>query len=271
MYQELVTLSLAKDPLRFTNNQCIWLLDHVGDPNSKIRDQLVYSLFARGFQTPGFTKHQKKLLADLATQRAQLFDGIDNPQSDKVFTRTFTALLGALFLDTDAREPFLTIKQRNTWLDWAINYLRLEQDWRGFIPEKGWAHAVAHGSDLASAAVAHPKVIPAQIKQALAIIPNILSWQKTPFLDDEKERLATIIQTASRSPQVQLKQITSVLAKTDQQRWADYDQNPSNLSAYYRLSAWKRILTSLYFIAPPLRPEVLPSIERYFRKMGYTE
>ncbi|EGF48112.1 hypothetical protein AAULR_02919, partial [Lacticaseibacillus rhamnosus MTCC 5462] len=92
---------------------------------------------------------------------------------------------------------------------------------------KGWAHAVAHGSDLASAAVTHPKVTPAQIKQALAIIPNILSRQKTPFLDDEEERLATIIQTASRSPQVQLKQISSVLAETDQQRWADYDQNPS--------------------------------------------
>ncbi len=97
MYQELVTLSLAKDPLHFTDNQCIWLLDHVGDPKSKIRDQLVYSLFARGFQTPGFRKDQRKLLADVATQRAQLFDGIDNPQSDKVFTRTFTALLGALF------------------------------------------------------------------------------------------------------------------------------------------------------------------------------
>lgn len=218
MYQELVTLSLAKDPLHFTDNQCIWLLDHVGDPKSKIRDQLVYSLFARGFQTPGFRKDQRKLLADVATQRAQLFDGIDNPQSDKVFTRTFTALLGALFLDADAREPFLTTRQRNTWLNWAVNYLRLEQDWRGFIPEKGWAHAVAHGSDLVSAAIAHPKVTPAQIKQALAIIPNILSRQKTPFLDDEEERLATIIQTASRSSQVQLKQISSVLAETDQQR-----------------------------------------------------
>lgn len=59
MYQELVTLSLAKDPLHFTDNQCIWLLDHVGDPNSKIRDQLVYSLLARGCQTPGFTKDQR--------------------------------------------------------------------------------------------------------------------------------------------------------------------------------------------------------------------
>ena len=110
-------------------------------------------------ETPGFTKDQRKLLADLATQRGAIFDGTDNPQSDKVFTRTFTALLGALFW-MQMLMNLLTIKQRHTWLDWAINYLRLEQDWRGFIPEKGWAHAVAHGSDLASTAVVHPKVTP---------------------------------------------------------------------------------------------------------------
>ncbi|VTZ84586.1 hypothetical protein [Lacticaseibacillus paracasei] len=58
MENELKKLLSMPDPLQFNQHQCEWLLDHISDPNAEIRDNLVYSLLARGFLTEGFTTAQ---------------------------------------------------------------------------------------------------------------------------------------------------------------------------------------------------------------------
>ncbi|MFT8775027.1 MAG: DUF2785 domain-containing protein, partial [Lacticaseibacillus paracasei] len=56
--------------------------------------------------------------------------------TEKVFTRTFTALLKVILLETDSSKPFLTDKQIQTWIDWVLKYLQVETDWRGYVSIK---------------------------------------------------------------------------------------------------------------------------------------
>ncbi|QPC18378.1 DUF2785 domain-containing protein [Lacticaseibacillus paracasei subsp. tolerans] len=53
-----------------------------------------------------------------------------------MFTRTFTALLKVILLETDSSKPFLTDKQIQTWIDWILKYLQVETDWRGYVSIK---------------------------------------------------------------------------------------------------------------------------------------
>ncbi|EPC73472.1 hypothetical protein Lpp71_08677, partial [Lacticaseibacillus paracasei subsp. paracasei Lpp71] len=64
------------------------------------------------------------------------FTGLNGSDNDNAFTRTFTALLGAILLETDSSKPFLTDNQTQTWIDWALKYLQIETDWRSYVPVK---------------------------------------------------------------------------------------------------------------------------------------
>ena len=271
MENELKKLLSMPDPLQFNQHQCEWLLDHIGDPNAEIRGNLVYSLLARGFLTEGFTTAQRKAIATRTTQQAQLFTGLNNSDNDKVFTRTFTALLGAILLETDSSKPFLTDKQIQTWIDWALKYLQVETDWRGYVPVKGWAHGIAHGSDLLAAAAAHPKITTAQLQQALDVVANVLAQQKKPFLDDEEERLAMVVLRVSQNSNHATDSISRFFNETDIIRWTDYTEHPHKNEAYYRVSSWKRLMMTLYFMAPSMQPTLLPLVTKYFQKMGYLD
>jgi hypothetical protein len=266
MRTELMGLSKQSDPLVFTRAQIEWLLDHIGNEDGAIRDDLVYQLFARGFCSGGFNDEQKRFIAARATASAGLFTHIGERNGYFVYTRTFTALLGQLLLATDADDSFLTPQQLQTWLTWAIRYLQEENDWRGFVSGHGWAHAIAHGSDLLSAAVAHPAMTMDQLAQSLAVVANVLQRQQAPFLDDEEERLAMIIIEAARNHHYPRAAVTDFIKTTDEQlRQANDDALPT----YYRLSAWKRVLQTIYFLEPTLQSVIEPLMTQYYQRNGY--
>ncbi|WP_225047238.1 DUF2785 domain-containing protein [Lacticaseibacillus kribbianus] len=265
--RNLRKLSTRPDPLHFTPRQVDWLLDHIGDLDGAVRDDLVSQLLARGFVAGGFTQEQKQAIAARVTAGNGLFAGIAEPVGDRVFTRTFTALLGQLLLSTDRTEPFLTTAQREIWLTWALRYLQTEQDWRAFVPGHGWAHGIAHGSDLLAAAVAVPTSGEAYAKAALLAVTDVLDRLTTPFEADEEERLAMVVlQAAAAHPEG----VRQYLIRTDAARWEAQAAGPDP-EPYYRLAAWQRILKTLYFLSNPLRETVTPLIRRYYKASGYPD
>ena len=267
MEQELRALAEQEDPLTFSTAQIEWLLAHIGDPDGAIRDGLVYQLLGRGFFAGGFSVEQKQLIAAQATANAGLFAGIGEQRGDLVYTRTFTALLGQLMLAADTQQSFLTAEQVQTWLTWALRYLHEENDGRGFVPEHGWAHAIAHGSDLLSAAVAHPAMTFPQLQQALAVVVDVLQRQTAAFLDDDEERLAMVIVGVARNAHYPRAEVLQFLAATTAQLFAM--DNGSDWRSYYRVSAWKRVLQTLYFVAPSLQASVQPLLVQYYQRNGF--
>lgn len=74
--------------------------------------------------------------------------GIGQRGKDSVFRRAFSALILGEVISADNRQPFLEEVQVDSWLEQGLAYLSDEQDRRGWVPKKGWAHGIAHASDL---------------------------------------------------------------------------------------------------------------------------
>lgn len=192
MYADLEKLDkLPEGNLFFTDRQITFMQDHIGDLNPYLRDDLIYTLFFRGFTENAFTEQQQKKIVAKFIQDKGLFHNIELSNNNSVFLRSFSALLGAIILDQDNKKLFLTQMQRSVMFIWSIEYLRKETDYRGFVANKGWAHAIAHGSDFLGTTLQH-KLFARNItsEQVLDVIPVVFQRITTPFLDEEEARLA---------------------------------------------------------------------------------
>ncbi|GEK06079.1 DUF2785 domain-containing protein [Schleiferilactobacillus harbinensis] len=269
MTKELAALVDAS-PLAITDNELTFMLDHIGDPDGRLRDEIIYTLFGRGFFEGGFDADQRKEVAATILQRNDLWRDIDRPDTDAVFGRTFTALVGTLILNYDGEHAFLTTEQRNTFFQWAVTYLQREKDYRGYVSGHGWAHGVAHGADFLGAAVHHPQFRHTLIPDVQKSVVTVLNRMTTPFLDDEEQRLAAALVLGLNAHNISLREWTDWLAVEHTYLWNKYAND--NLASYYRLSAWLRIMQNAYFLLhddDPARQPCLAFINDYFIQMGF--
>lgn len=267
MQQELEQKLTQSDPLTFTDAEVTWLLAHVGDLDGHVRDEVTFTLMARGLLAGGFTLAQKQHINRTVVEAKPILHAIDQPQNDQVFLRSFTALLGSLILRADAQMPFLSSDDRGLWFQWGLEYLYREHDWCGFVQGCGWAHALAHGSDLLAAALAHPRFGRARQEVVLGTLYAVLARIQRPLCDDEEERLANALACGLKAGSLA---VAAFLAATDDAFWAQAEKD-AGLAAGYRLSAWHRVVQTLYFLAPAVRDACQPLITRYFRESGFLD
>ena len=108
MYQELLR-KIAEEKPSYHEEEIQWLLDHLGDPSPEIRDDLVFTSFARGIQeeliyTGTILFHAEGISSD---------GGLDK-EIDKVglstLERSFRALIYANLLSADANQQSIFIR-----------------------------------------------------------------------------------------------------------------------------------------------------------------
>jgi hypothetical protein len=78
---------------------------------------------------------------------AGLSVGLGESGTDSVFRRSFSALVVAECLERDNQKHLVPAAKILDWGDRIAVWFLAERDSRGFVPGKGWAHAVAHGAD----------------------------------------------------------------------------------------------------------------------------
>ena len=169
------------------------MINHIGYPEDELRDKLNYRLFIELLADQLFTKEQMMRLALTLKGDSYLFHTIGERESDNVFTRSFSALWLSNLLNVDSQLRFLKEEDAVSVLEAGSRYLAKEKDVRGFVGEKGWAHAVAHGADLSSAIISHPSF---NVRFAPIILQGVKEsfWNGVVFVDDEDERLAIIVE-----------------------------------------------------------------------------
>lgn len=118
-----------------------------------------------------------------------LLKGIEEEESDWVYTRSFTSLLLALILARDLEEDFLTEDQIEACQTKLLAYVQAEKDVRGYVPGKGWAHSVAHVSDAIDELVKNPKMTKTGYVEILHALWSIYLQHQYVFIHDEDERL----------------------------------------------------------------------------------
>ncbi|MGE7912900.1 DUF2785 domain-containing protein [Lysinibacillus xylanilyticus] len=169
------------------------MLTHIGSPDAELRDQLIYRTFIVLLSDNLLSTLQLQNLFDTTTSDDFLYRNIGEEMTDSVFTRSFSALLVANLLAKDAELLILNDDRLQIFFQKIGRYLLLEKDTRGHVQNKGWAHSIAHGADLAAMTIKHPKF---DLQHAPSILHalKLVSWKGTVFVNDEEERLVNIIE-----------------------------------------------------------------------------
>ncbi|MGE7673990.1 DUF2785 domain-containing protein [Lysinibacillus sp. NPDC094403] len=169
------------------------MLTHIGTPDAELRDKLIYRTFIDLLSDDLLSTEQLQHLFDSATGNDFLYLNIGEEMTDSVFTRSFSALLVASLLAKDAELHILNDDCLQIFFQKIGRFLLLEKDTRGHVQDKGWAHSIAHGADLAATTIRHPKF---DLQHAPLILHalKLVTWKDTVFVNDEEERLVNIIE-----------------------------------------------------------------------------
>ncbi len=120
------------------------LTSMLGSPSPEIRDGTAYPALATWIERGVYDD----LLPGLGDGMvAGLSVGAGESGTDDVFRRSFSALILAECLERDNSQHLLADAKVMEWGDRLATWFLSERDTRGFVPGKGYAHAVAHGAD----------------------------------------------------------------------------------------------------------------------------
>ncbi|MEK3765546.1 DUF2785 domain-containing protein [Solibacillus sp. FSL K6-4121] len=172
-----------------------FMLQNIGNTDAYLRDDLIYRGFCDLILDEKLKVEQSIVLLKTCMDDEHLYLNIThNCPSDDVFTRSFSTLVIALILGKDRENRKLPEALILEAIQRSVDYLKLEKDYRGFVHEKGWAHTVAHGSDLLAEAIAHPLMKDLHLcHKALQSLKSCLHTDYA-FIDDEEERMLPVIE-----------------------------------------------------------------------------
>ena len=168
------------------------LLKNLGAIHGRTRE-LSYAILNNWIWADDGGRFTDAQLRDMAAQLASnLSFGLGETASDSVFLRAYSSLILGDIIGLDAQRTFFSEEQIRDCLEQAIHYFERERDYRTNVsPEKGWAHAVAHATDLFMHLANHPKLSEEELEAILeALAAKLRSSGQTVFLAQEDERLA---------------------------------------------------------------------------------
>ncbi|VIU10239.1 aquaporin Z [Streptococcus pneumoniae] len=232
MYQDLLR-KIAEEKPNYNQEEIQWLLDHLGDPSPEIRDDLVFTSFARGIQEELFTQEQFHFIAEGVSSDVGLDKEIDKVGLPTL-ERSFRALVYANLLYADANQQSvfyqgLQLEIRNVFSNQGLHYLSKEKDttgfssqygWvhafaPGFSSQYGWVHAFAHGADLLTEVVCHPDFPINRIHEVFDILGQLFKRMSIRFTDDEDWRLARVIYEPILQGKLEQEQVASWIKTVD--------------------------------------------------------
>jgi len=122
------------------------LFAYLGSIDPELRDEIAYDIFANFLERDYYSLEEIEIY--IANLLANLEVGIGERESDSVFLRSFSVLCLAEIIYNDNKAPRLKEPIVKTVLEKGLWYLAAENDPRGYVEGKGWAHALAHTADL---------------------------------------------------------------------------------------------------------------------------
>lgn len=160
----------------------------LGDPDPALRDGTAYPTLTTWVDRGVYDD----LLAGLGDgMAAGLLVGLGERDTDTVFRRSFSALVLSDCVARDNSRPLLPGQKILEWGDRLTTWLLREQDLRGYVSGKGWAHAVAHGADSITVLARSPHLATAELTVLLDVIADrVLARTDRLFTSGEPDRLA---------------------------------------------------------------------------------
>jgi hypothetical protein len=183
----------------------------LGSTDPVERDEIAYPILATWISEGVYDD----LLAGLGDgMTAGLVQGLGESETDSVFRRSFSALVLAECIERDNAESLLPPIKILDWGDRVTGWLVRERDVRGFVPGRGWAHAVAHGADVVGRLADSPHFGLTELTVLLDVIADrVIVETPRPLTNGEPDRLALATMSVLRRRLVPLRIIEPWLAR----------------------------------------------------------
>jgi hypothetical protein len=183
----------------------------LGDTDPETRDGTAYPTLATWVNRGVYDD----LLAGLGDgMAAGLGVGLGERDTDSVFRRSFSALILGECIGRDNERPLVAGGKVLEWGDRVATWLLRERDLRGFVPGKGWAHAVAHGADALGTLAQSPHVGANELTVILDVIADrVLLPVDRLFHNGEPDRLAAATMEVLRRNRLPLRVVEPWIAR----------------------------------------------------------
>ena len=191
----------------------------LASPDPELRDQFAYTTLAR------ILRDQRPATDQLQFLSVRLHQLLQQPDPSGV-AHPFAIIVLAEVARTDRIEAWMSAAQRQALVDKASSFLENVSDYRGFDPQVGWRHGVAHGADLAMQLTLNPALSEIQQLQLLRAIGRQVAPGHA-YRFGEPERLARPVLFIARRDEL------------EQQDWTDWFaalMDPAPLSSWE--AAW---------------------------------
>lgn len=173
--------------------------------------------------------------------------GLGEKGTDAVFGRSFSALNLSLIAAADLQSPFLEPAEVQAFFDRLLDYFAREQDLRGFDPERGWMHTVAHTADALKFLARNPTLGPGVDQRLLAAIAAKIAAADTVFAWGENDRMALALQSALRRPDASAEVLAAWTAGWVEAHRALWAKGPQvDPLAFARVENAKQVMRSLH-------------------------
>jgi hypothetical protein len=149
------------------------LFSYIGSLDPELRDAVAYETFANWLDQDKYTLEQIRPYIPRLVINLQ--EGLGEQDNDGIFLRAFSILFLAEIIHHDNQDPFLEKDDVQSIFAKGLAYLKEEQDPRGYVPEKGWAHALAHTADLLYVLSSNRFIARAELEQILNAIAEKLT------------------------------------------------------------------------------------------------
>jgi hypothetical protein len=222
------------------------LFSYLGSTDPELRDEIAYIVYANWLKRGMYSSETLKSHIEILL--SNLDKGIGETASDTVFLRTFSILFLAEIVHNDNKNPILERGQIQSILAKGLWYLEAEKDPRGYIPVKGWAHALAHTADLLLVLSRNRNTNAEDLWNVLTAISNkIIHSTDHIYIHGEDNRLASAVIAILRRNLLPLDKIelwTKSLVEPDGRDWKGVFLEEERNRAFHNTS---NLLRSLYF------------------------
>ncbi len=218
------------------------LFSYLESTDPELRDLIAYETFANWLEQ-GHYSHDE-LRAYILRLLVNLQNGLGERDTDSVFARAFSVLFLAEIVYHDKQHPFLDRDEVLNILAKGLNYLEEEKDPRGYVPEKGWAHALAHTSDLLYTLAENPKLEREHLETLLhGIAEKLITPTDWVYIHGEDDRLARAVMSVYQR-KLASQDWLAVFTPPDGDFWKDSYKNQTAQATFFNT---KTFLRSLHF------------------------
>lgn len=163
-------------------------LDCLRSPDPEVRDGIGYAVLARWLVTaPALDAAAAASLREALLPRLA---PVPPGESDAVLGRSFAALALSLVAARELRAREWTADLLERQVAAAARYANAETDLRGYLPDRGWAHAAAHTADWIKMLGRHPLLSEAQAERlAMALAELVVRRHGYALAHGEEDRV----------------------------------------------------------------------------------